>query len=161
MTLCCFAVAAFTYANVLWASASFTFVLGWLCCAALESLYARGARRAFAIGFFLTGSVYLGCVYGPVLDRRVGFWLLTTKSMAVVQGELNRSQNGEWETDPTLGDLPGGRAMQLLSEEGSGLSLPQWTYFQLIGHSTYALLLAWCGGLFAARLFEKNTNRGD
>jgi hypothetical protein len=155
ITLCCFAVAGFTYANVFWASAWFTFLIGWLFCSALASIYFRRAMQAFYFGFSLAGGTYLFCVYAPVLDQRVGFWLLTTKSMGVLQRQLDRPELGEW-IDPTISEMPESQALAILFDDSFTRTLPQWTSFQLVGHSAFALLFAWCGGLFAARLYEKN-----
>jgi hypothetical protein len=155
-TLCCFAVAGFAYANVFWASAWFSCVIAWLFCGGLGSIYSRGSMRAFWLGSCFAGVAYLTAVYGPVLDRRVGFWLITTKAMAAVQLQLEetRASQDVWLFQATTRE---GVSMlnELLDGETVG-RLPQWSSFQLIGHSIFALLFAWCGGLFAARLYEMN-----
>jgi hypothetical protein len=112
--------------------------------------------RAFWLFCFLAGVGYLTAVYGPILDLRIGFWLFTTKAMAAVQLQLDQTRNSReaWVYQVSTRD----RILmldELLEGEPVG-RLPQWSSFQLIGHSIFALVFAWSGGIIAARLYEKN-----
>jgi MFS-type transporter involved in bile tolerance (Atg22 family) len=160
VTFCCFAVAGLAYPNAWWASAWFSYTLGTIVVATLGTIYARRVYRAFWLGFCLVATAYLAVLYAPLFDTRVGFRLFSTRSLAAVQKAWHGGSSSYrdamleiWieRSTPLESDMMG------WNQERQ----PQWESFQLIGHSVLAQLFACCGGLYAARLYEKNWTRPE
>jgi len=142
------AVPALMHASLWWAAAWLSGCLLVLGIALLGIVYRDGPRRAFWIGFALLGWGYTLTVYGPVLDRQVGHRLITTKVPAYAQ--LQRGLDEPVSSGPVEIALHPkyDNIVYWVTESGTMLvDPPQWDFFQQVGHSLFALLLAYVGGL--------------
>jgi hypothetical protein len=72
------AFAALRESNVTWDSSIFSLTLGVLLISTLLAIHRTESRRAFWLGFALSGSTYLGLSLFPSIETR----LITTKALA-------------------------------------------------------------------------------
>ena len=162
VALIALAVPALMHASLWWAAAWLSGYLLALGIALLGIVYRDGARRAFWIGFALFGWEYVLTVYGPVLDRHVGYRLITTKALAYAQLQIETSR-GQRDAAP-FGWHPTWRpasvqtalhpgyegALSVTTESGTTpITAPQWDFFQQVGHSLLGLVFAYVGGLLS------------
>jgi len=140
------------------------FALSTLIAAALLIAFRRGPDRAFWIGYLVVGGVYFASIDAPVLDRSVGYGLITTRALIGCEvfylgsDRPNRARNADAEAiwfdgplfhpfrDPTMAALVVGRRAAARLPPLSLLSLPQWTCFSAVGHSSLTCLLGLLGG---------------
>jgi hypothetical protein len=165
--------AALKESSDLWESGLFTLTIGVLLVSILLAVHRSEAKRAFWIGFALLGWGYLALSLVPSIESR----LVTSKGLAYLDSKVpgrpsqvwtvvvtgtgsrgpgNQVQNTAFTFDRakvtnsssgvvTLWDAPTGR---LLSWGGTTEN------FVRIGHSLFALLAAWLGGLLSRRLCQ-------
>ena len=166
--------AALRESNDLWDSGVFTLTIGVLLISILLAVHRTESRRAFWIGFALFGWVYLGLALIPSIESR----LMTTKALAyldskvpgrsaVIYATINSGVNagtginqistvtfavsGSQATSAGQGQMnPWELATRKLLVGFSGAS----ENFIRIGHSLFALLAAWLGGLLSRRLYR-------
>jgi hypothetical protein len=127
-----------------WASVVFTAALSVLSLAALNLAYRRGRRRAFWSAFVAFGFGYLALAFGPWCETAIRPRLLTTKLLSSAYPLLHR---------PDEVAIP-----RRASRVDSGVGTKP-IYFQDIGHSLAALLLAGSGGLAARRFYATRDER--
>jgi hypothetical protein len=151
------------YPSLWWAAAWLSGCLLVLGVSLLGIVNREAGRRAFWIGFALFGWAYMIMHYGPVLDRHVGHRLVTTKVLAYLELRLHERTGQPKLFDPS----PAAIALQptewnsyTISTETNSfpIPVPQWDFFQQVGHSLLALLLACLGGL-VSRWFYSTRSR--
>jgi hypothetical protein len=167
--------AAFTFValpsgTIFWASFAFTGALGLLTLALMGVLYSEAATRAFWVGFVLVGFGYYSIVFAPMLDRQIGSRLATTKLLAYLQSNIQRTPPS---TKPWFGRTSAEVTLSLdyvdlVRRMSSGPVLyaaPQWDPFQQTGHSLLTIPLAIIGGVICRHLYleprSKNNNSSN
>jgi hypothetical protein len=104
------AIAALRESNVTWDSSIFSLTLGILLISTLLAIHRTESRRAFWLGFALSGSTYLGLSLFPSIETR----LITTKALAFfgsnVPGPDSRTSTA---TPGEIGSRGGGRRPRL------------------------------------------------
>lgn len=149
--------AAMIYASLWWAAFCLSLSLAILAFAVLGVVYRTAGHRAFWVGFAFVGCGYLILVYAPGFDRYVGWRLLTTKVIAVIQPHVQQTSM-DWDLHASqlaLAEYPEPPAT--ITETRVHWDLPQWYFFQQIGHSICSMVLAWLGGLTSQYLHTKTT----
>ncbi len=166
--------AALRESSDLWESGIFTLTLTILPVSILHAIHRSDARRAFWIGFAVFGWIYLGLSLVPSIEYR----LLTTKALAFFDSKVPGRSQGLFTVRLTgIGTgAPGNQVQNLAitvdgnqiaaSNEGvvgirdatTGKVLGRWIgtteNFIRIGHSMFALLAGWLGGLLSRRLWQ-------
>jgi hypothetical protein len=166
--------AALRESNDLWDSGLFTLTLVVLLVSILLAVHRTEARRGFWVGFALFGSGYLALSLVPSIESR----LMTTKGLAyldskVPRGSLNIAtvrHSVSWSYAPsnqvqTLATNAVGNEFTVIGQGGvwlydrtTGTLLNGWIgtseNFIRIGHSLFALLAGWLGGLLSRRLWR-------
>jgi WD40 repeat protein len=171
--------AALREATDLWDSIVLSVTIGALLVSLLLAIHREDERRAFWIAFALFGWVYLGLTAIPSIESR----LLTNKALAYLDAQLpgrpvllsaqtwvktgNSTQPVTKVTFSTNGDVLAssvssgnmriwsmGAGRLLWSANGSAEN------FVRIGHSLFALILAWLGGSLSRRL-DLRSRRAD
>jgi hypothetical protein len=162
-------------ANDTWDSGLFTLTLVVLLVSVLLAVHRGGARRAFWIGFALFGCCYLALsVVQPTESR-----LVTTKALAYLDSRLSAESPGAISVAFHLSGsgaprnqvrsvafTPDGtklaassRGVVKLWDVATGRLLGGWSGTTdnriRIGHSLFALLAAWFGGLLSRRLCQE------
>jgi hypothetical protein len=164
--------AALREANALWDGIVLSSAVVLLLVSVLLAIHRRAGRRAFWLGFALFGWGYLGLIAVPSIEPR----LLTTRALAYLDsrvpgrpvtfmfqpsgGPINNT--GQWITGVAFspqGNLVAG------STNSAGLRVYSTTTGRLlwsaggttenflrIGHSLFALILAWLGGKLSRHL---------
>jgi hypothetical protein len=171
--------AALRESSDLWESGIFTMTLGILLISILLAVHRSESKRAFWLGFALFGWAYVGLILMPQVESR----LITTKALvyldskvpgrplemvalqvtstssgspsdpvqsavfAISSNHANTSRQGLWIRDVTTGKLLSGWS-------GSTEN------FVRIGHSLFALLVAWLGGQLSRRLCRASRHPG-
>jgi hypothetical protein len=173
--------AALRQADETWESGLFSLLLVSLLAAVLMSIHRSQAKRAFWIGFALCGWVYLGLSLVPSVESR----LVTTKALAYVDSKVRaRSWAVFYIRQPATGSGAFGNWYRRLAfsadgrrlaasgngtvriwDAATGRLLSGWSgtteNFIRIGHSLFALLAAWLGGLLSRRLYRGSLTPGD
>ena len=164
VVLVALAVPALVYPSLWWAAAWLSGCLLMLGVSLLGIVNRDADRRAFWIGFALFGWAYVILLYGPVLDRHVGHRLATTKVLAYLQLRLHEATEQPKFFDPS----PSQMALQPTPWNSFAIStetnpfpipVPQWDFFQQVGHSLFALLLASFGGLVSRWLYSTRSRQ--
>jgi hypothetical protein len=166
--------AALRESSDLWESGLFTLILGMLLVSILLAIHRSEARRAFWLGFALFGAAYLGLSLVTSIESR----LITTKALTYLDSKVpGRTQT--FFTVRLTGTSPGNLGNQVssvaFSPDGRQLAtsslgtvrlwdaktstlLGGWAgtteNFVRIGHSLFALLAGWFGGLLSRRLWR-------
>jgi hypothetical protein len=164
--------AALRESDDLWDSGVFTVTLAALLISILLTVHRTETRRAFWLGFALFGWIYLGLSLVPSIESR----LLTTKVLAYLDSKVpGRSQAGFIVRLALTGSgapsnqvqnvaFTAGGTQLATSGQGqvkiwnvaTGKLLGGWSgtteNFVRIGHSLFALLVSWFGGLLSRRL---------
>ncbi|MFI5461519.1 MAG: hypothetical protein ACHRXM_39505 [Isosphaerales bacterium] len=166
--------AALREASELWASGIFTLTLGVLLVSILLAVHRDSTRRAFWIGFALFGWGYLGPSLVPSIESR----LITTKALAYLDSKVPGRSPAVFTIQfttsaaggvnkqiqavafaPTLTTVNQGTVR--LWDSATGKLLQGWggttENFVKIGHSLFALLAGWLGGLLSRRLGRTST----
>ncbi len=163
--------AALRESNDLWESGVFTLTLAALVISILLALHRTESRRAFWIGFALFGWIYLGLTLVPSIESR-----LRTKAIAYIDSEVpGRSQSFFTMRFSGPGSTSANTKVQAVAFTSNGNQLATSSQGQVriwdvatgrllrgwggttenfirIGHSLFALLAGWFGGLLSRRL---------
>ena len=166
--------AALRESNETWDSVLFTLALCVLLVSILLAIHRSEARRAFWLGFALFGAAYLGLSLVTSIESR----LITTKALTYLDSKVpGRTQT--FFTGRLTGGSPGTPGNQVSSvafspdgrqlatsslgtvrlwDAKTGTLLGGWAgtteNFVRIGHSLFALLAGWFGGLLSRRLWR-------
>ncbi len=164
--------AALKESSDLWESGVFTLTLAALLISILLAVHRSGSRRAFWIGFALFGWTYLGLSTVPSIESR----LITTKALTYLDSKVPGRSSGVFmiHLAGTGSGSPSNQAQgiaftavgnQLATsrqavvrvwDAGTGRLLGGWSgtteNFIRIGHSLFAQLSGWIGGLLSRRL---------
>ncbi len=167
--------AALREANESWDSGLFSLTLGVLLISILLAVHCAESRRAFWVGFAVFGWTYLGLCLVPSIDSR----LITTRALAQLAHNVPRRtlkigkvrHAGSWSNSSESPDYQ--VSSVAFSSDGSRIATSQpgivmlWDAttgkllggstgttenFVRIGHSLFALLAGWLGGLLSRRL---------
>jgi hypothetical protein len=172
--------AALRESNDLWQSGLFTLTLSVLLVSILLAIHRTESRRALWIGFALFGSIYLGLSLVPSIESR----LITTKTLtyldSIVPGRYLRiwtfdvsvagsgSSNVQVQNVAVLEDhtqpstsIPGQwRIWNVATGKSFGGRGGTKENFVRIGHSLFALLVGWLGGLLSRRFLRASRMPG-
>jgi hypothetical protein len=161
--------AALRQADEAWESGLFSLLLLGLLLAVLMSVHRGEAKRAFWVGFALCGWVYLGLSLVPSVESR----LVTTKALAYLDSKVPGHPSAVLAVRLTgMGSGSSGAQIQIDSaasnvrfwDAATGRLLSGWggttANFIGIGHSLFALLAAWLGGLVSRRLYRHSRPPG-
>jgi hypothetical protein len=169
--------AALREATDLWDGIVVTLASGVLLVSLLLAIHRQAERRAFWVAFALFGWGYLGLIAIPSIEPR----LLTTRALAYLDsqvpgrpGLIEGTTSGAGNMDPialtvrSVAFSPDGTRLAASNNSG-GLRI--WSTapgkflftstgtienFVRIGHSLFALILAWLGGKLSRRLYVRN-----
>jgi hypothetical protein len=159
--------AALRESNDLWDSGLFTLTLGMLLVSILLAVRRSEARRAFWLGFGLFGSGYLALSLIPSIESR----LITTKGLAYLDSKVPGRPPSIFTSHVPANQVravafsPQGNQLATTShgqvriwDATTGRLLAGWggttENFVKIGHSLFALLAGWFGGLLSRRLWR-------
>jgi hypothetical protein len=169
--ICGIAVAALKESSDWWEKGVFTAVVLILLSSVLLAIHRDSPRRAFWLGFALFGSVYLGLSLFPPIEGR----LVTSPALAYLHSKLpghspdyymfTVKTDGQIVSNPqrTVAFSPNGRRLAT-GNQGSvriwdattgkplGSTGGSEENFVKIGHSFFALVLGWFGGIVSRRL---------
>jgi hypothetical protein len=164
--------AALREATDLWDSIVLSVAILVMTASLLLAIHRQAKRRAFWIAFALFGWVYLGLTAIPPIESR----LLMTRALAYLDSRIPRSivitsgTTGAGNIDPialtvrSVAFSPDGSVMASSNNSGnlrvwsSAAVRRLWSEngttenFVRIGHSLFALILAWLGGSLSRRL---------
>jgi WD40 repeat protein len=166
--------AALRESNETWDSGLFTLTLTALLISILLAIHRAESRRAFWLGFALSGSGYLALSLVPSIESR----LVTTKALAYLDSKVPGRSLGAFKIQ-LVGNGTGSSGNQVqavaFSPDGNRLAtsslgtvrlwdattgrlLGGWAgtteNFVRIGHSLFALMAGWFGGLLSRRLWR-------
>ncbi len=152
--------AALRESSDLWESGIFSLALAALLISILLAVHRRESRRAFWLGFAVFGWTYLGLTLVPLIESR----LMTTKGLAFLDSKVPGRSSGVYRIQLTGAGSPGNhvtfsnQGVVRLWDSGTGRLLGSWSgsteNFVRIGHSLFALLAGWFGGLLSRRLWR-------
>jgi hypothetical protein len=164
-------LAALRYPNKLWASFYFSITAAVLVFAALGAVFRRGLPRAFWTGFSICGWLYFLVAFAPWLEGQFYPYLLTTAildliyshvaapeqtAVALQSGQFVYGLAGGFGGPPPVPEHPwvfwtgmDNAASQF--SVSNNFDLLRSKPFQMIGHSFFALLFAYLGGVSARR----------
>lgn len=133
------------------ASGLFSLYLTSVTIAALGALYRTGRARAFWTGFVACGLLYMLLAEAPWLHERAGACLITTALLDIVYPRVMPLDSGS-PADPwdAWTGLPPDYSR---GHERAGMTVNTTEAFLLIGHSLFAMVVAWGGGMVASRFF--------
>jgi uncharacterized membrane protein len=173
--------AALRESTELWSSGVFTLTLAALLISILLTVHRIENRRAFWLGFALFGSAYLGLSLVPSIESR----LITTKALAYLDSKvpgrlsgpptdissligLGAVNNQDTSVNFALAGIQAATARQdqitfWAAATGKLLGGRNGTTenFVSIGHSLFALLAGWFGGLLSRRLCRSSRPAED
>jgi hypothetical protein len=154
--------AALRESSDLWESGLFTVTLCLLLISILLAIHRTESRRAFWLGFALFGSGYLAHSLVPPVESR----LMTTKALQYLDSKV-RGRPRAIKLYVTVNSGTGSNQAQIATytqgevkiwDAVTGKLLGGWggttENFVRIGHSLFALLAAWFGGLLSRRLWQ-------
>ena len=152
------------------ASLAFTVAIAALSLALIRAA-SCGDRRRYLLAFSLAGFAYLGMLYLPVADERVGAWLITTTGFAGLEASLYEESADRSDNPQRLVVQQRGRA-QLYWERAVGpvarlnggtadRALPQETWAGRVFHSMFALACGLVAGWVATLPGQRNTAARD
>jgi hypothetical protein len=167
--------AALREANDLWDGIVLSSAIGVLLVSVLLVVHRRAERRAFWLGFALFGWAYLGLIAIPAIEPR----LLTTRALAYLDSKVpgrpsvftgqawGGPVNSPGQAVATVAFSPQGTyvtgttntgGFRVWSANGSLLWAGRGNTesFIRIGHSLFALILAWLGGGLSRSLHNKS-----
>ena len=167
--------AALRESNDLWHSGVFTLTIGILLISTLLAIHRKESRRSLWIGFAVFGWIYLGFSLVPSIESR----LITTKGLSYLRSKLserslkfntvkharswslasrNQVQNPGNNTAGNDGIVVSHKVW--LFDRTSGRLLTGWSgtteNFVRIGHSLFALMIGWLGGLLSHHLWRSS-----
>lgn len=168
--------AALRESSDLWESVVFTLALAALLASILLAVHRTESRRAFWLGFALFGWITLGLSLIPSIESR----LLSTKALAYLDSKVpGRPQGGFTVRFSAMNSVVPINQVQAVAftsngnqlaassqgvvklwDLGTGRLLGGWSgsteNFIRLGHSLFALLAGWFGGLLSRRLHARN-----
>ncbi len=161
-------LAAFRYPSKLWASFLVSIALGAMVVGLLGAVFHRGLPQKFWAGYAICGWLYLLMNFGPWFDDHVSPYLFTTAFLDLIYPHVAAVEQTAM--------VPGKNVYGLAGGFGGGFELPgswgHWTAidgapqgfgavnnfvflrpqsFHIIGHSLFALVFAYLGGITARR----------
>ncbi len=162
--------AALRESSDLWESGVFTVALAALLISILLAVHRRECKRAFWLGFAVFGWIYLGLSVVPSIESR----LMTTKALTLLDSRVpgrssafrlyatinsgtvgNQAQSIRIAPDGSL-LATSSQGVVKIWDAATGRLLGGWSgtteNFIRIGHSLFALLAGWFGGLLSLRL---------
>ena len=154
--------AALRESNEIWDGGIFSMTLVILLTSVLLAIHRSEERRAFWLGFALFGVVYLGLSLVPPIESR----LITKKALAYLDSKLLGRSLGFFTIHftGTGSGGPGDRVQTVaFTVDGKRLATSSpgqvrlWdttVNFVRIGHSLFALMAGWFGGLLFRRLWR-------
>lgn len=172
-------LAALRSASQLWASLMYTVALGTLTVSVLASVYRRGRRRAFWVGFSACGWTYVVLCFAPWFETTVGASLVTTAALDFLYARFRpaassgMNESTFWLTADGVGAITGPDSTapsDLWLDDGwaTGTEGKLWSTvvlssgrYRKIGHSMFALLAAFLGGSVSLWLCMANSRTGD
>ncbi len=166
-------LAALWEATEVWDSAVFGATLALLSLAALMAMHRREARRAFWFGFVVFGWTYVVVSLVPSVQARLPTTLalikldgmLADRAIAFTAGGVAFKsvrytvRSAAYSTDGSTLVATGPGSIQVWSSTtGKPISVPGTTEnFVRIGHSLFALVAAYLGGVLSGRLHRAET----
>jgi hypothetical protein len=158
--------AALRESNEAWDSGIFTLTLVILLTSILLAVHRTEKQRAFWLGFAVFGAAYLGLCLVPLIETR----LITTRALAYLDSKMPRSmpvgfEYLDYDNDGTM-DLyvinNNSQPNALYLNKGNGTfrlwvrgSVGTTENFMRIGHSLFALIVAFVGGQLSRHLYGK------
>ncbi len=154
------ALAALRNPSYLWANAAFTAALAAVLAAVVSTVFGRGARRAYWLGFALFGGTYLAICSTPVLRDSVCPRLVTEPMLDMlypfaapdgarpIGGIPGMNMTPTPQPSPWAAWTAPDRSIDFNYRIGS-IRIGSPEAFRQIGHSLAALIVATLGGLFA------------
>ena len=159
--------AALVNANDLWRQTMVSVVVTMLVVATLAATVRRGQSRVFALGFAVTGWIYLVLVYVSVCGLRAD--LLTDKVVAVLFTTIHGDEASQQLSIQNVAFTSSG-SRYLTSSNNGGIVI--WNTstgqpvtanggrnvnnFADIGHTVWVVIVAWLGGVVAKVLAIRN-----
>jgi hypothetical protein len=131
--------AALREANNLWDSIALSAAIVVLLVSIVLAIHRKRANRAFWVGFTLFGWSYVGLTAMPTIEPR----LLTTRALAYLDSLVPGR--------PVIFPHP-----VMPSGPFGGTEYANTWSFIHIGHSLFALILAWLGGHLSRHLYLRN-----
>jgi hypothetical protein len=166
--------AALRESSDLWESGVFTATLGILLISIVLAVHRHESKRAFWLGFAVSGWIYIGLSLVPTIESR----LLTTKAIAYLDSKVPGRPLGVFTLRLSVANssvpinqvqavafsqngnqlATSNQSVVRLWDAATGKLLNGWsgtTYnFVRIGHSLLALLVGWLGGKLSRRLCQ-------
>lgn len=172
-------LAALRSPTQLWAGVALSGALSLLTISILAAIYRRGPRRAFWVGFSACGWMYLVLHLAPWFNSRVGPNLATTAALDFLFYRLLPNRAPAHSTPlfwySASGDVKSLTSVQL--DPPTAWLSPEWNdqafldldrtlvvstvRYRRIGHSLFAVLAAYLGGLLCRRLNGSTPNGRD
>jgi hypothetical protein len=128
-------------------------VLATLAAAVLLAVYRDGQRRAFWVGFSFIGWLYLALCFVPIFGSDVPLgWsrIVTGKAAGALHSQLFLRTRVQPALPPNFYGPPPGTTIQYFDGPG-------YAEFLQVAHTLWTVLLATCGGWFAAWLHAART----
>jgi hypothetical protein len=171
----------FRYPSRIWASFFISLTLSAMVVGTLGALFHRGLPERFWAGYASCGWFYLLLHFGPWFRDEIAPFLLTTACLDLIYPNVAAVEQGAAVADATnqsayglAGGFGGGAVVPVPAStiwehwtgiDGAGdgftivnnYSVSRSTSFGLIGHSLFALLFAYLGGLTARRFARLGT----
>jgi anti-anti-sigma regulatory factor len=151
--------ASLLYANDVWRQIMITLTMSVLLLATLAAVVGHRQSRAFALGFAISGWLYLLLVFSPWLSLRDD--LLTDRTVAWLYGVVHDEDASQYyTTNPPYGrTVVSGtfQTVRLWDISGGVPGLGGSTFFNFadIGHALWSLFVASIGGLTAGLLWSR------
>jgi hypothetical protein len=167
-------IAALRESNEIWDSGLFSLTFGVLLISILLGVHRTESRRAFWLGFAIFGCGYLALSLAPSIESR----LITTKALAFLDSKVPGRSLGRSirlaldvfgepanhkkiliaSTDEDNPHNATSQGVLALWDATTAKLLVGWAgtteNFVRIGHSLFALLAGWLGGLLSRRLWQ-------
>jgi hypothetical protein len=166
-----------------WESGSFTLTIGLLLISIILAIHRTEKRRAFWIGFALFGSAYWGLSLVPLIESR----LITTQALAYLDSKVPRPPTVLYTTTNGSGtgrnqvtnitytldglqveatgdvvmavrDAATGNLIDVTGKLGGGWGGTSKNFVR-IGHTLFALLVAWLGAQLSRRLYRSSSSQ--
>jgi hypothetical protein len=155
--------AALRESNEIWDSGIFTLALVILLTSVMLAIHRTEERRAFWVGFALFGWTYLALSLVPSIESR----LATAKALAYLDSKVPGRTQGLFKIQFSATGTPGNRLTTSnlgtvkVWDAATGRLLGGWAgsteNFVRIGHSLFALMAGWFGGLLSHRLWRASS----
>ncbi|MFI5460003.1 MAG: hypothetical protein ACHRXM_31675 [Isosphaerales bacterium] len=170
-------LAALRHPSKLWASLLFTMTIGVLVVSLLGALFHRGLARQFWAGFAVCGWFYMLLNFGPWFESAVSPYLFTTACLDLIYPRVAAPERTAmvsddvakvglaspfegppsppaniWEHWTTIDNAKAGFFV------ANDFDVTRSKPFQLIGHSVWALLFAYLGGVIARHFARLGAN---